>query len=143
MANFEVIQTKRGRGRPPSLWLQPGIKQRLIDIIREGNYITTATAILGLSDDFVYRARVYAENGKAEYVELIRDLKKAEAEAERAMIAKMLLGKENFLPAATFLERRFRDRWGRSDRHQIDATVAIRIEQVDYSKLAKEIHSKR
>jgi hypothetical protein len=45
-----------------------------------------------------------------------------------------------FLGNATWLERRFRDRWGRSDRHQIQADLNIRIETVDYNKLLKQMN---
>ena len=142
----EAIKTEiapRKRGRPPVIALDPTIKPRLIEIIQAGNYVSTAMTALGLGDDFYYHCQEMANRGQREYCKLVADLKKAESEAEIAITAKMMLGKEHFLPAATFLERRFRDRWGRSDRHQVDANINIRVESVDYVKLAKEISPKK
>jgi hypothetical protein len=132
---------KRRPGRPVVNFVDPVIKAQLIEYIRAGNYIQTACNALGISDDFYYRIQEYADQGRTQFIELLRDLKKAEADAEIMLTGRMLLGGANFLPSATMLERRFRDRYGRSDRHQIDATVSIRVEQVDYTKLAKQVRT--
>jgi hypothetical protein len=146
VSESEAIKTDlvpRKRGRPPVIAVNPEIRQQLIDIIRRGNYVQTAMTALGLSDDFYYHCVEMASRGQKEYCQLVKELKKAESEAEIDVMAKMMLGKEHFLPAATFLERRFRDRWGRSDKHQVTADINIRVEQVDYVRLAKEIGPKK
>jgi len=139
------LPIKRKRGRPfgSTTTLAPEVKQQLLDYIAAGNYIVTALGALGISDDYYYRIEEYARQGRREFVELMRELKKAECDAEIAISAKMMLGKEHFLPAATFLERRFRDRWGRSDRHQIEANVNIRVETINYAELVKQMKPKK
>lgn len=103
----------------------------------------TAFRAAGVSDETYYLWLDQAEAGKSPFLEFIGALKKAEAEAEMFMSRKMLQGKEHFLPAATFLERRFRDRWGRSDKHTVEANVNIRVETIDYAKLAKQMSPKK
>jgi hypothetical protein len=138
----ELAVEPRKMGRPATISLDPAIKEEILGYIAEGAYIQTAFRAAGISDENYYRWCDKAEQGVGIFVEFMRALKIAEAQAEISVSRDMLKGKDRFLPAATFLERRFRDRWGRSDRHQIDATVSIRVEQVDYTKLAKQVRTK-
>jgi hypothetical protein len=133
------LPAKRKPGRPPVIVVHPEIKEQLIDIIRRGNYVSTAMTALGLSADFYYSCREQAEKGKPKFVEFVRDLKIAEAWAEIESVDQLRGGAKNWIAAATFLERRNRDDWGRSDRNHVNITVPIRVETVDYAKLAKEI----
>ncbi len=130
--------SKRGRGRPRTFDLHPEIKERLISIIRAGNYIDTAMGALGLSADFYSRAVDYANAGHPSYIELMRDLKKAECEAEIEAAEKMRTV-TNWIPHATYLERRHRDKWGRSEKRQVEASVNITIASVNYNQLLKQM----
>jgi hypothetical protein len=128
------LPVKRGRGRPPLLITRPEIKEQIIEAIKDGMYIDRAFQLVGISPDNYWGWAEYAAAGREPFCQFFLSVKKAEAEAERAAIIDMRRVKGAFLPEATFLERRFRDRWGRSDRHQIDATVQMRVEVVNFAK---------
>ena len=133
----DIVPVRRGRGRPSTLEVRPEIAAELIRIVTDGNYIETAFRAVGLSADTYYNWVEMAEAGNPNYSKFIVALKNAEAKAEIEAVREMRREPKLFLASATFLERRFRARYGRSDRHTVDASVNIRVEQVDYSKLAK------
>ena len=135
--NGDLITRKRGR--PPILEVSPGIKDEIIKYISDGAYMQTAFRAAGVSDQTYDLWLRKAEQGIPIYSEFIAKLKKAEAEAELKISQQMMLGGNHFLPSATFLERRFRDRWGRSDRRTVDANVNITIASVNYNQLLKQM----
>ena len=139
-SNLAVIPRPK-RGRPPAISVNPEIKTQIIELIKQGNYVSTAMVALGLDDDFYYHCLDQAKKGQKDYCEFVRQLKKAEAEAEIDALSKMRSA-TNWIPHATFLERRHRLTWGRSDKHQIEANVNIRVEMTDYSKLAKAVNKR-
>jgi hypothetical protein len=127
------------RGHPRYKKLPSDIKARLLSTIREGNYITTAMSLVGLPLDFYDNCQLQVNKGNPYYREFMRELQKAEAESEVSLTARMLEGGKNFLPCATMLERRFRERYGRSEKRQVEVTGEIRIEVVNYAQLAKSM----
>ena len=142
MSKKKTDLVPRRKGRPPVIMLKPGLKKELIELIRAGAYASTACLALGLGEDFYWNMQAKAERGDPLYRSIMTELKKAEAEAEIDLSNRMLLGGNHFLPSATFLERRFRDRWGRSDRRTVDANVNITIASVNYNQLLKQINRK-
>ena len=128
----------RKRGRPAVIAINPELKQQLVDIIRRGNYVTTAMMALGLDDDFYYHCLRMADRGVAIYKEFVRELKRAEAEAEIDAVDKMRT-LTNWIPHATFLERRHRNEWGRSEKKQIDSNITITVQTVNYNQLLKQM----
>jgi hypothetical protein len=132
---------KRGRGRPAIISLDPAIKSEILSYVEQGAYMQTAFRAAGVSDGDYYTWQGFAEQGRQQFIDFFEALKRAEALAELTATIKMRDDPKAFVGNATYLERRFRDRWGRSDRHQIDATVSIRVEQVDYTKLAKQVRT--
>jgi transposase-like protein len=105
---------KRKPTRPSHL--TPEVAAKIVKTVREGNYISTACIAAGISRRTFYNWIDAAEEGKPEHLEFFNALKQAEAEAEIDAVRDMKKGGKRFLPSATLLERRWRDRWGRSDR---------------------------
>ena len=105
-------------------------------------YIEQACILADINQRDYYNIMQRAERGDPSSQRFASIVKKAEAEAERAATAKMKDDPKAFLGNATFLERRFRDRWGRSDRRTIDSNVNITIASVNYNQLLKQINRK-
>ena len=134
-------------GRPTKL--TPELQTNICQYIADGNYISTACQAVGITPqclfDWQERAEKEAENGGGIYFDLIQAMKVAEAKQE-AKIAERLVGAAmpgerkrvvrtdadgnktieitetggEWLAAATYLERRHPDRWGRRERHDIN-----------------------
>lgn len=100
-------------GRPEKL--TPELQQKIVDAIRMGAYIETASAYAGINKSTLYdwmKRGARAKSGK--YKEFSNAIEKALAESEMrdlAVIAKA--SQENWQAAAWRLERKFPDRWGR------------------------------
>ena len=95
--------------------LTPEITKRLVKAIEEGNYYEAAAAYAGINYATLRRWLKRGEAAKSgKYREFCEAIKKAEAIAEARVVA--LWQSEipgNWKAAATFLERRYPDRWGR------------------------------
>lgn len=123
------------------------IQKTIIDVIRAGNYLETAAAFAGID---VVTIRRWIKRGERElqriepkglkikqsekvYVEFCMAIKKAMAEAEmRDVLVIGSAAKENWQAAAWRLERKYPDRWGRKDKHEITGKDggAIEIEEL-------------
>ena len=154
----------RPTGRP--LKLTPKVIKTLMGFIARGNYFSTAAYAAGISDETLVNwlkqgAEDYKNNRKGLFFGLFVALKRAEAKAETARVARIEQAgiggqvsrrvtrtkrdgteetEETFqlpqwLADITFLERRHPDRWGRKDRTRIDIneTKEITITHVDYN----------
>jgi len=108
-------------GRPTKLTL--ALQDKICQIIADGHYLITACNAVGIHPETFRRWLEWAEseanNGGGIYYEFSLSIKRAEAQAEQALLAvvkdKAIIGKE-WLPAMTILERRHPERWGRKDR---------------------------
>ena len=100
-------------GRPSKL--TPEITKRLTEAIRAGNYYEAACAYAGIAYSTFREWMVKGEKAKSgKYREFMEAVKKAEHEAEVRMVAMWQKHMpENWQAIATFLERRYPDRWGR------------------------------
>lgn len=154
---------KRITGRPTKL--TPVLQDKICEYIAAGNYLITACNAVGISDqtmlNWLERGRQEADNGGGIYFGFLGAVKKAESAAEQLMVERLrdaampglrktvtkTDGEGNtsveqvetggeWLAAATFLERRHPDRWGRKDRTQvsIEETRTINITQVTVVK---------
>lgn len=131
------------RGHPRYTRLPIEIKARLLAVIREGNYITTAMTLVGLPLNFYDTCLAQVNRGNPYYRDFMRELQKAEAESEVALTKLMLEGGKNFLPAATMLERRFRERYGRSEKRQVEVSGEVTISVVNYADLARTVRGEK
>lgn len=106
-------------GRPSKL--TPELQERIVQAIRAGNYIETAAAYAGIAKSTLYdwlKRGARAKTGK--YRAFSDAVQRALAEAEVRDVA--IIGKaaqEQWQAAAWRLERKFPERWGRKDRHEV------------------------
>ena len=103
------------RGRKALLIKQPGLKDQIIANVRAGNYVEIACQAVGISKQTLYNYQERGELGIEPFKSFVDALKVAEAEAEIEGVADLRKGGKLFLSSATFLERRYRARWGRND----------------------------
>jgi transposase len=111
-------------GRPTKL--TPALQQKICDAVRAGNYLETAAAFAGIDKTTFHRwMRRGARGSRGVYRDFSQAVEKALADAETrdvALIAKAAADGA-WQASAWRLERKFPDRWGRRERHEIDATV--------------------
>ena len=118
-------------GRPSKL--TPETVQKICENIRLGLRYNDAALAAGISYDTFYSWRKKGEAAKSgKYTEFLKAVKRAEAEGERALVARIqkaaqdeynketgdLISRGQWTAAAWILERRHREKWGR----QLDLT---------------------
>jgi transposase len=115
---------KHPSGRPTKL--TPELQAKLCDAIRAGNYMETAAAFAGIRKATLQNwLRRGARQTQGIYHAFSEAVEKALADSEArdvALIAKAAADGQ-WQAAAWRLERKFPDRWGRRDRHQVDANI--------------------
>ena len=128
-------------------------QEEIVKILKSGNYIETAAAMVGISKVSLYdwlkrgaRERRAREQGQpanaaeSKYIAFLSAVEKAQAEAEATMIAVINKASlENWQAAAWKLERKFPARWGRQDR--IVEQTEVDDEQRNIEQEDKEILS--
>jgi len=115
-------------GRPTKLTRE--LQEEICRVIRAGNYIETAAAYAGINKSTLYdwlkrgarekerlrnNPRAKVRKSEQPYVEFSNAVEKALADSEVRDV--MIIGKaaeENWQAAAWRLERKFKERWGRS-----------------------------
>lgn len=111
-------------------------QKKIVDQLKSGNYIETASAFAGIHKQTLYnwlkrgaREKQRVEetvNGKvrkeeSKFVEFSNEVEQAQAFAEvRDVNLLAKAAEENWQAAAWRLERKFPDRWGRKDRIQAE-----------------------
>lgn len=109
----------------------PDVLTKLFNAIADGNYVTTATRLAGISQDTYQRwlRRAEAEPESA-YALFATAVKEAECAAEAAIVAdvRKAARKEQFWAAGmTLLERKYPDKWGRRNEDQTAPRVVVQI----------------
>jgi len=138
-------------GRPTKLTKE--LTEEVAKYLRAGNYIETTAALVGINRDSIYE---WLKRGAAEqerlmknprarlrkreeiFVEFSDTVKKAQAQSEAMLVG--LVGKaaeKNWPAAAWRLERKFPDKWGRTERN----VAAAQDDPV--KELAKQIEDLR
>lgn len=89
-----------------------------MEAVKIGNYVEVAAAVAGIDKSTVYRWMAMGREAKSGmYREFYDEVKEAEAFAENTAVGQVrragAIDPRNWTAAMTFLERRFRDRWGR------------------------------
>lgn len=116
-------------GRPSDIG-SPTTVQQFLEAVGEGNYIETAAKLAGISKAVVYNWIKRGEAGEQPYDRFVDALQRAEARAEAAMVRNVRKASE--LPqfwaaAATHLERRHPDRWGKRQDDTNQPKVVVQI----------------
>lgn len=120
---------KKKMGRKSKL--TPELIKRICEYIAGGNYLITACQSCGIHrttfHNWLQQGDNDIENGTDSiYASFLKEVIKAEAEAEQKMVAvvrEAAIQKKEWLPAITFLERRYRERWGRPAPVPVNITV--------------------
>ncbi len=131
-------------GRPTKLNIDT--HNKIISVIRAGNYIETAAACAGINKSTLYdwlkrgerekqrvaqNPRYKIRKSEKPYVEFSNAVEKALAEAEaRGVMLISNAAKTQWQAAAWMLERKFPDRWGRK-RLDIEHSGEIGVKIVD------------
>lgn len=117
-------KTKSTRaGRPTKL--SKKIQDNLVGALQRGNYITVACAFVGIHKDTFYewlRRGERAGTRDAKFSDFSDAVKKAQAQAEvrdLAAIDEAAKHPSSWQAAAWKLERKYPDRWGRKERHEV------------------------
>jgi transposase len=121
-------------GRPTKL--TPQVQARIVQAIVGGNDITVAAAYAGIGKATFY---LWLERGRKEmtrleaspfarprasetpFVDFIDAIEKAQADAETRNVALIAKAAQEgtWTAAAWWLERKYPERWGRKDRHEV------------------------
>lgn len=136
--------------------LNEEIQKKVVDAVRAGNYLETAAAYSGLDVSTVRRwvkrgereiQRLESKGAKSKasekkYIEFCTAIKKASAESEmRDVLVIGNAAKEAWQAAAWRLERKYPDRWGRKDKHEVTGKDGGPIEVEDpKEKLLKKLN---
>lgn len=133
-------------GRPVKI--NPTIQAELVKMIQAGNYMETAAAFVGISistmRDWIRRgereAQRFIDDPKARpiksetpFMEFSTAIKKAQAAAEiRDVIIIGDAARESWQAAAWRLERKYPEKWGRKDRHEVSGPSGgpVQIEEI-------------
>jgi hypothetical protein len=118
--------------------LTPEVQKRLVEAIKAGNYYEAACGFAGIHYSTFREWMIKGEKAKSgKFREFYEAIKKAENEAEVRMVAQWQQHMpENWQAIATFLERRYPDRWGRNRldvnmKHSGDIEVEITVVDED------------
>jgi hypothetical protein len=104
----------------PPTKLTPELQDRVVAYVRAGNYVETAAAAAGVSKVSLYDWLKRGARGEAPYDAFADAMAQAVAMAEARDVA--LIGKAaetQWQAAAWRLERKFPDRYGRRERHEV------------------------
>ncbi len=115
------MSTKLGRKTK----LTPELQEKLVSIIMDGNYISTACQACGIDKSQFYRwLQKGDKEGKGIYYDFCSAIKKAEAEAE-ATLVRIVKGAapKNWSAAMAILERRYPDSWSQVRRGTVNIDV--------------------
>jgi transposase len=126
--------------------LTPEVQDRIVAAIRAGNYAAPAARSAGVSEATFYRWMSRGERAKSGiYRDFHEAVRRAEADAEVHAVA--VIRKEiadgDWRAAATFLERRFPDRWRRQQAIEHDGThrLVVKTEDLADPELRKELRA--
>lgn len=131
-------------GRPGKL--TPELSEKVIQLMLEGNYLTTAAQAVGVSERTLHRWLERGDDVEAKaleqaeedgdlyehispdewvYLDFRHAVKSAAAYAETELLRQAATGALGWQAPMTILERRHPQRWRRSDRHEHEHTGAV------------------
>lgn len=109
----------RTESRLPS----PERRDQFIQLIKAGNYASTALAFVGIPERSLYawKAEAAQPDARPAVVQFMQSVREAEAVAEASLVQVVQRSAHggDYRAAALILERRWPNRWGRHDRHEL------------------------
>jgi transposase-like protein len=135
-----VIYMANGeRGRPT---IYSELKAEAIcEAIRQGNYIETAAALVGIDKRTIFNWRSRGEKGEEPFNSFFSRVESAMAEAEANAVQNIIeAGRESWQANAWYLERRNAAQWGRKDRlmAEVNSQHTERTEAVIEHQIASD-----
>lgn len=141
------MSKKKPRGRPCKL--TPELQAKIVTLMRDGNYVETAAACVGINKETLYawlKKGARGEGGK--FKDFSNAVEKAQAEAERRDVQNIgnAAAEGAWQASAWRLERKFPKRWGRMDRTEVTGKDGgpVKVEHnydADIDLLASELAS--
>lgn len=109
------------------------MSERILNFLRIGNYVEVACKAAGIHKDTFYEWMKRARSGKPEDAKFDAfagqvDAALAEAEA-RDLQTILVASKDAWQAAAWRLERRYPERWSRSDRVKVEGNVEVDVSE--------------
>jgi hypothetical protein len=123
--------------------LSDELVEKLLGLIRAGNYVSTAVRAVGISRPLFYqwldRGQSSAEID-APFREFRESVEHARAEAEARAVTQIAnAARESWQAAAWLLERQYPDRWGRASVRARDEAAIEPVERVDVDDPFREV----
>ncbi len=120
-------KSPRRTGRPTKL--TPAIRRKILSVLKAGNYRNVAAAVAGISPERL--SKWMAMNGEP-YESFRQAVIETEKQVEIELVTGIVTaGKKDPDIALKYLERKYHDRWGRKDRHEVTgkdgAPMAVQI----------------
>jgi hypothetical protein len=117
---------KRRRGRQTRC--TPTVRKIVCDVVRKGNFLTTAAKAAGISADALNDWKNRGETGEEPYATFLAELEAADMECEKALVAKVMAASDDdWRAAAMILERRYPERWSRIRENDHPFNTAFQI----------------
>jgi transposase len=132
--------------------LTPEVQATIVEAIRKGHYRETAAHLAGITRRTINNWEQRGETGEAPYDEFFRAIKKAEAEAEDALLDDIRTaqpgipgeggrGADLWQAKAWVMERRWPGRWGGRVRATVQDELAAVLKRIE-TKLDAETFAK-
>jgi transposase len=120
--------------------LSPEVQQRIVALLAEGNYLSTACGAAGITyHTFRWWQRRWQEGDPdaQRFDEFFRVVDVASKAAESNALGRIRTGEPNWQANAWFLERRFPQRWGRQERQALPVKPPKPLDQMTDDELAR------
>jgi hypothetical protein len=135
-----LSQEKRGPGHPTKC--NDFIIEQLVKLLKAGNYLSTACASVDINpttySSWLERGAADEAEGKSEaesvFLRFYKAVKRADAEAEAEIVAKVkakIDTDKTGITGFTFLDRRWRDRWGQHSTVDVNEHKSVTITHVE------------
>ena len=131
------------RGRPDKLTHE--VQEALVKALRLGNFRGPAARFAGISSRTLYEwLKIGEKQHQGKFRVLLSAVRKAEADAEVAMVARLMEhAKKDTRAVQFYLERKHAARWGKRDRVTLQgdaeaAPVQIEVKDANLAKLSDE-----
>jgi hypothetical protein len=136
------------RGRSPLALLTPEVAERLVALIRAGNFEKVAARAAGVAPRTL---KLWLQRGRSDreadapYRELLERVERARAEGEAVHVARIAqAAQEDWRASAWYLERSYPERWGRSSPRPVEevapaAQSSVPAEQREVADLFAEV----
>jgi len=125
------------KGRPTKL--TPELQEEILRYISADNYFETSCWAVGITPQTGYN---WLKRGERESSGIFREfylaVKRAEAKAEILNVAYIKAGTDNWQSRAWILERKFPDRWGKKEKHELTGKDGQPIEVKGYINVSPD-----